>query len=48
MNVRNLGNIEKSVNIPIELYESMSGKYCIGYADKLSIKGGTNAWAMIC
>jgi hypothetical protein len=43
----NLGSIEKSVNIPIELYESTLGKYFIGYADELSIKNGTSAWAML-
>lgn len=44
----NMANIEKSVNIPIELYESSLGKYFIGYADELSIKDGTSAWAMLC
>lgn len=40
-------NLEKSVNIPIELYESTIGKYFIGYADELSIEDGTSAWAML-
>lgn len=37
----------KSVNIPIELYESMEGKYFIGYADNLSFGNGTSAWARL-
>lgn len=43
----NLSDLEKSVNIPIELYESELGRYFIGYADELSIKAGTSAWAML-
>jgi hypothetical protein len=43
----NTENLEKSVNVPIELYESALGKYFIGYADELSIKKGTSTWAML-
>ncbi len=39
--------IEKSVNIPIELYESERGKYFIGYADNLTLGNGTSAWARL-
>lgn len=37
----------KTVGLPIELYESMQGKYFIGYSDALSIKAGTSAWARL-
>jgi hypothetical protein len=37
----------KSVNIPIELYESLKGNYFIGYADNLSFGNGTSAWARL-
>lgn len=47
MDMPYLGNVEKSISIPLELYESMLGKYFIGYADELNIKDGTNAWAML-
>lgn len=40
-------NMNKSVNIPIELYESMKGDYFIGYADNLSFGNGTSAWARL-
>lgn len=40
-------NYKKIVNIPIELYESLSGKYFIGYADSLSLANGTSAWARL-
>ena len=40
-------NYNKSVNIPIELYESTKGAYFIGYADNLSLKNGTSAWARL-
>lgn len=40
-------NFSKSVNIPIELYESLEGKYFIGYADNLSFGNGTSAWARL-
>lgn len=40
-------NYSKNVNIPIELYESQKGKYFIGYADNLSLKNGTSAWARL-
>jgi hypothetical protein len=44
----NMANIGKSVNVPIELYESTLGKYFIGYADELNMQDGTSAWAMLC
>ncbi|MEL7608058.1 MAG: DUF6143 family protein [Bacillota bacterium] len=37
----------KSVNIPIELYESIKGEYFIGYADDLVFGNGTSAWARL-
>ena len=40
-------NYNKSVNIPIELYESMKGDYFIGYADNLTLGNGTSAWARL-
>lgn len=40
-------NYNKSVNIPIELYESQKGDYFIGYADNLSFGEGTSAWARL-
>ena len=40
-------NLDKSVNIPIELYESEKGDYFIGYADNLSLGNGTSAWARL-
>lgn len=46
-NQNNLDNLEKSVNIPIELYESTIGKYFIGYADNLTFGNGTSAWARL-
>ena len=40
-------NYKKTVNIPIELYESLRGEYFIGYADNLSLENGTSAWARL-
>jgi hypothetical protein len=40
-------NYNKTVNIPIELYESVIGEYFIGYADNLSLGNGTSAWARL-
>lgn len=40
-------NYTKSVNIPVELYESLIGKYFIGYADNLTLGNGTSAWARL-
>lgn len=37
----------KTVNVPMELYESMRGRYFIGYADELGIRAGTSAWARL-
>ena len=37
----------KSVNIPIELYESSKGRYFIGYADHLNFGNGTSTWARL-
>lgn len=39
--------LEKSVNIPIELYESLEGEYFIGYADELLLGEGKSAWARL-
>ncbi len=39
--------LPKSVDVPIELYESARGKYFIGYADNLSFGSGTSAWARL-
>lgn len=39
--------IEKTVCIPVELYESMRGTYFIGYADGLAFGNYTSAWAML-
>ena len=51
MNQRNLKDIYqlplKSVNIPIELYESILGQYFIGYADNLAFGQATSAWARL-
>ena len=40
-------NVFKSVNIPIELYESIKGEYFIGYADDLVFGNGKSAWARL-
>lgn len=37
----------KTVDIPIELYESMLGRYFIGYADNLAFGETTSAWARL-
>ena len=39
--------IDKSVNIPVELYESWKGRYFIGYADDLTLGKGKSAWARL-
>lgn len=39
--------LKKTVSIPPELYESMSGRYFIGYADNLKLLRGKNAWARL-
>ncbi len=48
---KNLGELslikDKVVDIPIELYESQSGKYFIGYADEMTLGKGTSAWARL-
>ncbi|MHC1696293.1 MAG: DUF6143 family protein [Eubacteriales bacterium] len=44
---KKISYIAKSVNIPIELYESMRGKYFMGYADNLILGNGTGAWARL-
>ncbi len=38
---------DKTVDIPIELYESQNGKYFIGYADEMTLGKGTSAWARL-
>lgn len=45
--VFDLASMPKTVNIPIELYESMLGEYFLGYADHLTLGNGTSAWAML-
>lgn len=35
------------VNIPIELYKSLRGEYFIAYADNLTFRSGTSAWARL-
>jgi len=40
-------DISKNVNIPIELYESIKGKYFIGYADNLALGNGRSCWARL-
>lgn len=44
---RNSDPFSKTVDIPIELYESIRGKYFIGYADNLTLRHGTSAWARL-
>lgn len=39
--------LPKTVDVPIELYESARGKYFIGYADKLSFGLDTSTWARL-
>jgi hypothetical protein len=39
--------LNKTVNIPIELYESTIGRYFIGYADELTFGSGTSTWARL-
>lgn len=36
----------KTVNLPIELYESIQGRYFVGYADNLSLSS-SSAWARL-
>ena len=40
-------NFSKTVDIPIELYESIKGKYFIGYADNLTLGSNTSCWARL-
>ncbi len=37
----------KTVDIPLETYESMNGRYFIGYADRLRLGAGKSAWARL-
>lgn len=37
----------QTVDIPQELYQSLKGKYFVGYADELAFGRGTNAWARL-
>ena len=39
--------LNKDVDVPIELYESLRGRYFIGYADNLQFGNGTSAWARL-
>jgi hypothetical protein len=51
MNDRELKSIYsplmRNVNVPIELAESILGRYFIGYADNLIFGKGKNAWARL-
>ncbi|WBY64590.1 MAG: PQQ-3 domain-containing protein [Thermocaproicibacter melissae] len=38
----------RTVEIPIELYESMRGRYFLGLAEGLTLSAGTSAWARLC
>ena len=38
-------NLLKAVDVPIELYKSLQGKYFVGYANELTFGEGTSAWA---
>jgi len=40
-------NLLKAVDVPIELYKSLQGKYFVGYADELTFGEGTSAWARL-
>lgn len=44
---RNPDPFGRAVNIPIELYEAIRGRYFIGYADNLTMKNGSSAWARL-
>lgn len=37
----------KAVEIPQELYQSLKGKYFVGYADNLNFGKGTSTWARL-
>lgn len=37
----------KTAAIPLETYESMNGRYFIGYADRLKLGKGKSAWARL-
>ncbi len=39
--------LPKKVDIPIELYKSLQGRYFIGYADNLTFGNQTSAWARL-
>jgi hypothetical protein len=47
LSLYDLRSLTKAVQIPIELYKSILGEYFIGYADNLSLGGGTSAWARL-
>ena len=40
-------NLLKTVDVPIELYKSLQGKYFVGYADDLTFGQGTSAWGRL-
>ena len=40
-------NLNKTVDIPIELYKSLRGEYFVGYADNLRLGNNTSAWARL-
>lgn len=37
--------LPREVVVPVSLYQSMQGKYFVGYADNIEAIPGTNAWA---
>lgn len=37
----------RTVSLPIELYESMQGRYFVGYADNLNLGSSGSAWARL-
>jgi hypothetical protein len=39
--------LSKAVNIPIELYKSIQGKYFVGYIDNLEFGYGLSAWGRL-
>jgi len=46
-NDRGTSRIIQAVSIPEELYQSIKGRYFIGYADELTFGRGTSAWARL-
>lgn len=40
-------SMNKTVDVPIELYKSLQGKYFVGYADNLTFGNGKSAWGAL-